>query len=1049
MNKSIKIPQIKSPRILSILICMLLSLAYPYSEISAAANSFVQQDKVTVKGTVKDVKGELLIGVNILEKGTTTGTITDVNGEFTLSVSSENATLEFSYIGFVTQEMPVGNQRDFQVTLKENTTGLDEVVVVGYGSQKKATVTGSISQVSGEDIKKISTANLTNTLAGKTAGVIANVRSGEPGEDNATIFIRGKGTTGNTDPLIIVDGIADRSFSRLNPDDIESISVLKDASAAIYGARAANGVILVTTKKGKAGKVSVNYNGDYTISQPTRIPEMLNSYQYATYINEYDRGHGISTPTYSDEILQKYKDGSDPVNYPSTDWWSEVAKTWAAKTQHSVSFSGGSDKVQFYTSAQYMWQDAIYKNSPQDYSQYQFVTNLDAQLSKRIKFSMNILGRQERRKRGIYSTDYLFGYFLTTKPLATAYFPNGLPSVGYENVISNAAIMVTDKPGTSEKKYNIINLKPSLHVDLDFITEGLYAEGYSALDYSFNNGRDISHPYDLYQYDMATGEYNSMRSATGAISLNSWADNSDRTTVNARLGYKRTFGAHKIDAFAAYEQFKYNYNNVSASRTNYLSTAIMEIFAGSDDPEDWGTGGYAAVSSRQNYFGRINYSYNDKYLAEFSLRYDGSMNFPKDKRWGLFPAFSGGWVISEESFFGSIKPIVNFLKLKGSWGMMGNDNVNPFQFLSSYGFISRNDHPASGVLFGESLQKGLLEKVTANPDITWETAKTTNIGVSAQFLDGKFNLDFDYFVSHRSDILRTRNASIPSYAGLLLPAENIGKVKNSGIEVIAGYKGSRGDFNWNVTGNFTYAENEMVYIDEAASTPEWQRATGHPIDAMVLYDALGIYQTQEQIDNSVHIQGAKPGDLIYRDTNDDGNITYADAIRVNESATPKIVYGLTLNGSYKGIDLNVFFQGQAKAKILVQPTMNMMTDFYTDRWSDSKTDEQNASAKWPRAFIKETYGDDFNGRASTWWMRDASFLRLKSVELGYTLPETVMDKIGIEKARIFVNGTNLFTIDKIKVFDPEISVNSVNAQANGLTAYPLQRMITAGVNLTF
>ncbi len=1033
-------------------ICLVQFTASPVFASAEQGKSTVLQNEVKVEGLITDRSGEPLIGANVVEKGTTNGVVTNIDGKFSINVSSEDAVLSFSFIGYDTQEIKVGDKREFNIVLSENITGLDEVVVVGYGEQKKATITGSVSQVSGEEIKKISSANLTNTLAGKTAGIIANVRSGEPGADDATILIRGKGTTGSNRPLIIVDGIADREFSRLNPEDIESISVLKDASAAIYGARAANGVILVTTKRGNKGDITVNYNGNYSVSQPTRIPEMLNSFQYATYVNEYDRGHGLSE-TYSQDALQKLQDGSDPVNYANTDWWPSVAKDWAGKTQHSISISGGTEKVQFYSSAQYMWQDAIYKESAQDYAQYQFTTNVDAKLSEKIRFSMDVLGRQEARKRGVYATDYLFGYFLTTNPMAAPYYENGLPRVGYDGVTRNAAIMVTDLPGTSNRKYNIINLKPFLHVDLDIITEGLYAEGYAALDYSFNNGKDINHPYDLYQYNAATDEYVSQRSATGAISLNSWSDNSDRTTLNARLGYRNSFGKHKIDAFAAYEQFKYNYNNVSAYRTNYLSTAIMQIFAGSDDPEDWGTGGYAGVSARQNYFGRVNYSYNDKYLAEITMRYDGSMNFPPDKRWGFFPAFSAGWVMSEEAFFSPLKSVVNFFKLKGSWGMMGNDNIAAFQFLSNYGFISTDsaggNHAASGVLFGESVQKGLFEKVTANPDITWETAKTTNIGASAQFLDGKFNLDFDYFSSKRSDILLTRNASIPDYAGLVLPAENIGKVKSSGIEVVAGYQGNYNDFKWNITGNFTYAHNEMVYIDEAESTPEWQRGTGHPIDALVLYDALGIYQTQEEVDNSVHIDGAKPGDLIYRDTNDDGQITYDDAIRVNQSATPKIIYGLTLNGSWKGLDMNIFFQGQAQAKILVQPTMNMMTDFYEDRWIDTNTAEENANARWPRALIKQTYGDDFNGRASTWWMRDAAFLRLKSVELGYTLPQAFAHKIGLEKLRIYVNGNNLFTMDKIKIFDPEISVNADNYQANGLTAYPLQRMITTGINLSF
>lgn len=1051
MNNRLKLHWILSKiKIYTLFICLSHFLVLSAHANTAGINES-QQSRIQISGVVKDTGDIPMIGVSVMEKGTTNGTITNIDGEFSLSISSSSAVLNVSYIGYKTRDVSVGSNRSFIIKLDEDVTGLDEIVIVGYGAQKKATLTGSVSQVSGDEIKKVAAANLTNTLAGKTAGVIANVRSGEPGEDNASILIRGKGTTGNSDPLIVVDGIADRDFARLNPEDIESISVLKDASAAIYGSRAANGVILVTTKRGKEGQIRTTYSGSYSIAQPTRVPKMLNSYQHATYVNEYDRGHGNSH-TYSDEAIQKLLDGSDPINYGSTDWWDSIAKNWSGRTQHSVSVSGGSEKVSFYTSLQYMWQDAIYKNSPQDYGQYQFTTNLDAQVSKKVRLTMDILGRQEARTRGVYATDYLFGYLMTTNPMASPYFPNGLPRAGYDGLVRNAAIMVSDDPGINKYKNNILNLKPTLHIDLDDITKGLYVEGYAALDFTFNNGKTMNRPFDVYSYDAANDEYINRRSETGSISLNSWSSNSHRINLNARIGYKRTFNnVHKVDAFAAYEQATYKYNYVSAYRTNYLSSTINEIFAGSDNPEDWGTGGYGDRTARQNYFGRINYGYKDKYLLEATMRADGSMNFPKGNRWGYFPSFSAGWIISEEEFFTPLTSVVSFLKLKGSWGMMGNDNVSAFQFLSRYKFINGDDtgHSSGGVMFGDAVQKALYQVVTANPDITWETAKTFNVGINSQFLNGMFSFDFDYFYSRRNDILRTRNASIPSYSGLVLPAENIGKVQNQGVEIVAGYRDSYRDFTWGVTGNFTYAENKMKYIDEAASTPEWQKSTGHPIDAMTLYKAIGIYQTWEEIENSPHIEGAKPGDLIYFDTNDDGEITWDDAIRINESPTPKIMYGLTLNGGWKGIDLNVFFQGQAKAKVLVQPTMNMMEDFYDGRWVDTNTPEENANARWPRAFIKQTYGDAFNGVASTWWLRNAAFLRLKSVELGYTLPKQLNKKIGVENLRVYVNGSNLFTIDKIKEFDPEISTNAVNYQANGITAYPLQRTITAGLTVTF
>lgn len=559
------------------------------------------------------------------------------------------------------------------------------------------------------------------------------------------------------------------------------------------------------------------------------------------------------------------------------------------------------------------------------------------------------------------------------------------------------------------------------------------------MDYTFNNGKSVNTPYDIYSYSSATGEYTNNRDATGAISVNSWSNNSNTITLNARIGYSRTFNdIHRIDAFASYEQSKYQYNGLSGYRTNYLSSALPDLDFGSKVDADKDNGGNSSETARQNWFGRVNYGYKDKYLAEVTLRYDGSMNFAPGHRWGLFPSLSAGWVISEEEFFAPLTDAVNFLKIKGSWGMMGNDNITAYQYLSIYSF-NKDKSYAFGT--NPSYVQGVYETRTANPLVTWEKAKTWNVGFSAQFLQGKFGLDFDYFQSRRNDILITRNASVPTYSGLSLPAENLGKVKNHGFEIVASYRDRAGDFEWGATGNVTYANNEVIYMDEATNTPQWQKATGHPIDGMIMYKALGIYQTQEEIDATPHLSGTKPGDLQYQDTNGDKKITWDDAVRIDKSTTPKWIFGLTLNGSWKGIDLNVFFQGQADAQQLVMPGMNMATDFYEGRWMESNTPEQNAAAKWPRAFMKAAAVDNRNSQSSTWWLRDASFVRLKSMELGYTFPKNLTKHIGVEKLRIYANGNNLFTIDSMGIFDPEMTA--------GIGGYPIQRTLTFGANVTF
>lgn len=1021
-----------------------MAYAAPATE-SVAAQQGQQTHRLTGK-VVDQQNGEAVIGASVMVKGTTIGTATDIDGNFALNVPAKG-TLVVSYVGYATREIALSGQKNIEVSLSASTESLDELVVVGYGVQKKATLTGSVSSVSGDDIKKVSAANMSNTLAGKTAGIIANTRSGEPGEDGATITIRGKGTLGNTEPLIVVDGVADRSFSRLNPDDIESISVLKDASAAIYGAQAANGVILVTTKRGKEGKVKVSYNGSYTVAQPTRIPKMLSSYQYATYRNEYDADSRHDSPglTFDETSLEHYKNHDDLDHFPDTDWWGATAKKWAGRTQHSVSVSGGNEKVSFYSSFQYMWQDALYRKSAQDYKQYQITSNVDAKISKAISFSLDILGRQERRNRGVFDTDYLFGKLLTMFPGAAPYYENGLPRVGYDGITNNSTVMVTDAPGYNRYVYNILDLKPKVRVDLDVITKGLYAEAYAAIDFAFNYGKQLNRPYDLYALEK--GEYVNKRDMTGKISVSDWSDRSTNSTWNVRLGYNRVFNElHDINAFVAYEENRYSYHSLSGYRTNFVADVIPELFAGSDVPEDKDNNGYSKITTRRNVFGRINYDYDGKYLAEVTLRYDGSMNFAKQHRWGLFPAFSVGWVISQERFFESLTPIVNFLKIKYSWGKMGNDNIAPYQYLSQYKYHeSTEEQPYTGAYFGSGtdgkIYKALVMSRVANPIVTWESAKTMNVGFSANFLNNKFSLDFDWFRSVRDDILTYRNASVPYFSGMKLPAENIGKVTNTGIELVATYRDHAGDFNWSVTGNFTYARNKVNYIDEAPTTPAWQRQEGSPIDGMTIYKAIGIYQNQEQINNSPHMEGAKPGDLIYQDMNGDDNITWDDAIRYDYSPTPRIIYGFTLAGEWKGIDINAFFQGQGQAKMVVMPTMNMATDFYEGRWREGNTPEENANARWPRAFMGQTYGDKWNGVESTWWLRSVNFLRLKSLEIGYTLPHEWTNSIGVDNIRIYFNGSNLFTIDNYKIADPEIG--------NAITSYPLQRSLTFGAGITF
>ena len=1048
LNSNLKSKHILLAGMLSLGAMTVFAVPSLSGEITASYS--VSQQSQTVKGVVVDKStGEPIIGANVVVKGTTNGVITDFDGNYTLD-APVGSILVISYIGYQSIEVKAvaGVQ---QIRLGEDTQALEEVVVVGYGVQKKATVTGSVSTVKGSDLKTTGTANITNTFAGKLPGVVATNRSGEPGNDYSDILIRGKGSLNDNSPLIVIDGVANRGgLERLNPSDIESVNVLKDASAAIYGAQAANGVILVTTKRGTSDKPTITYNGSFTLSGNTRTPDLMNAYQCMTWTDEIRKGNGQS-PLY-ENIKGGYLDGTINRNqYGDTDWMDVVFRSVAPQTRHSLSVSGGSEKVKFYVSGDYSYQEPNYRNTSLDFQTGQVRSNIDAQISDNLKIGVDLAARREKRNNSVIFTDDIFWEAFMAYPWLYDYYPNGLPGPGLANG-NNLAILVAGKEtGYNRVNDTFVDSKFSFDLKLPWITEGLSLSGYAAFDYHAREQKQLWDVWDTYDYNAATGEY--IKKTTNMngnnISLRQDHDDNVTKTFHLKLDYQRTFGDHRVGAFVAYEQSKYEGENFYGWRGYYLSNRPDYLDFGADKEKTNGGRGY--VTARQNYFGRLNYAYKDRYMFEFTLRHDGSMNFAPGHRWGAFPAFSLGWVMSEEEFFQPLKNVVSFFKVKGSWGMMGNDNVTAYQYMSQYKFIDLNN--TSSMCFGDEVVKAIYESRTANPLITWEKAKTWNLGFSSQFLDGKFGLDFDYFQSRRNDILITRNASIPTYSGLVLPAENLGKVKNHGLELIATYRDHSGDFSWGITGNFTYANNKVVYEDEAASTPEWQRRTGHPIDGMVLYKALGIYQTQEQVDNTPHIAGAKPGDLIYQDTNGDGNITWDDAIRLDKSATPKIIFGLTLNGAWKGWDLNVFFQGQADAEQLVQPTMNMATDFYEGRWIETNTAEQNATAKWPRAFIKQTYGDAWNGVASTWWLRDASFVRLKSIELGYTLPKMWTKSIGIENARIYVNGNNLFTIDGMKICDPEAGMfkntDGYVVESGGVRGYPLQRMITVGANVTF
>lgn len=1000
----------------------------------------------TVSGTVRSAEGPLP-GVSVGVKGTASGTTTDAKGRFSLNAPA-NATLVFTYIGFESREIPVPASGSIDVLLEATDARLNEVVVVGYNTQRKATLTGSISQVKGADIVKSPQPNVSNSLAGRFSGIIINNRGGEPGYDGSSFTIRGLATTGNNDVLIVVDGVPGQvgGLERLNPNDIESISVLKDASAAIYGSRAANGVILVTTKRGKTGKPVINASFNQGFSSPTRLPKMADAATYAAIANEiayYNNKAGGMNQQYTAEEIGRFADGSDPLNYPNTDWTKEALKKAALQNQANVSVAGGTENVRYYMSAGMLYQDGLYKNGAAKYKQYNFRSNIDANITKDFTVSLYLSGREENRVFPVASAGDIFRSIYRAYPTIHARYPNGLPSNGIEG--NNPVMMATDAGGVNKNPTQVFNgiLKGNYNIAA---VKGLSIDGFASFDKSWAFSKAFAVPYLLYNYVRATDTYTSriVGGSNNAATLNESQQNLQQATYHFKVNYLREFGAHHIAAFAGYEQSKISREDFSASRINFLSILTPELSQGGTAATDRDNSGGSYTFTRKSYFGKLGYNYDEKYLAEVQMRIDGSSTFPVGNQYGYFPSISAGWRISREEWFKNLS-FVNDLKLRASYGALGNDNVGLFQYFTNYTLknqfvVNSGDGPV--IVPGLDLTK------LQNSNIHWEDSRKTDVAIEGRVLDD-FSFEFIYFRQQRSNILAVRNASIPFVSGIvnpfdadpLVPSENIGKVGSKGVEATVGYDKRGGKFSYGISGNFTYAKSNIEFIDEAAGVLPYQRQTGHPLNTYLLYRATGIYRTQEEIDKTPHLNGAQPGDLIYEDYNGDGSITADDQIRTPYGNVPLIMYGASLYLGYGDFDLSMVFSGQAKVSQYVLAESGTVGNFYST-WADNRWSPNNPGGSFPRVDTRASASVNGGLYNNTFWLNDASFLRLKNIELGYNLPVAKISQLRMQSARLYVNAFNLLTITKVKDYDPE--GNSGSGQF-----YPQQRIINVGVNVSF
>jgi TonB-dependent starch-binding outer membrane protein SusC len=1004
-----------------------------------------QQNRIS--GTVTDAKGQPLAGVNVVVTGTTTGTLTDVSGKYTLEVPASAKSLSFSFIGMEAQEIAIGGTNLVDVKLTESAIGLDEVVVVGYGTQKKVNVIGSVTTISAKEISTAPISNISNALAGRLNGAVVQQSGGEPGNNAATILVRGNATLGNNTPLIVVDGIPGRDMNTLNPSDIENISVLKDASAAIYGAAAANGVILVTTKHGKEGDaLSVNYSFYEGFLSPTKLPKMADAPTYAQMIRELQSDQGVDEANmmFSADDVAKFKSGKYPWTYPNTDWYGAVIKKSSQTRNHNISLSGSKGAISYYTSFGTQLDDGIFKSGSTAFRRYNIKSTIDAKVNQYLTLGFDFNFAQENKDYPSVSAGSNFDALQRQFPTTPAIYPNGLAgpdNIGYG---TNPVVTATDQTGFDNTTNYYLNNIFSASLKVPGI-KGLVLSTYYAYDILSSKEKIFQKPWTLYALDTQaylaagnTGAEDGSQFLIGSLRgpsdiwLRDIKNNSTNKTYNFKADYNTTInGVHNISAFVAYESSEYDFNSLMAYRRNLISYQLPYLFSGGQAQKD--NGETVSIDARVNYFGRASYNYKEKYMVQVSMRRDGSLRFSKESgRWGSFPGVLAGWNISKEDFFQNNIKFINFLKLKASYGKLGNDRVTPFQYLSSYSISN------GSVIGAGAYSVGLAQVGATNPNITWEVANIYNGGFESIFLKNKVTLNAEFFYERRSNILVKRNASVPQFTGITLPDENYGVVDSKGFEIVAGYNGGGKDFSYSLNGNFAFARNKIVEFDEPAKQEAWQVLTGHPQGALLLYKAIGIYADQTEIDNTAHVPGARPGDIILQDYNKDGEIDAADRTLLFKTSVPEITYGLSFSLTYKNLSLNGLLQGAG----------NMIKQVYTDyiglsgnylaydavdRWTPD-----NIHATKPRAvdrtsaYWRTDYPNDF-------YYHKSGYMRMKSLQLTYNLPSAIQDKLHLKNAQFFLSGQNLFLIySKNKIMDPEIA---------GIFSYPLMKVYAIGARI--
>lgn len=997
-----------------------------------------------VRGTVTDAAtGETMPGVNVVIEGTTIGTSTGLDGSYELNVPSLNEVLVFSFVGYQRQVVPINGRSEINVQIQMAVVSGDELIVVGYGVQSRETLSGSVSSIQGPRLEQIPVTNLANALTGNLPGIVTVNQSGEPGYDGAVIRIRGESTLNNNQPLIVIDGVPDRAggLDRINPRDIESVSILKDASAAIYGSRAANGVILITTKRGREGAPRFTLDLNQGFNQPTRVPEMADAATYMQMLNEIDNYRGLGD-RYTQSEIDCHRLQQDEWRCPDTDWFSEALKPLSMQSRADMSVSGGSESMRYFLSFSGLTEDGYYRNSSTRYNEYSFRSNLDGQLSQNVTLSVDLLGRFEDRNFPTESAGATFRMLMRGKPNEFAFWPNGLPAPDIENG-TNPVVTGTDATGYDNDERYFFQSSARLNIQVPQI-EGLGFTGTAVFDQMFRDRKRWQTPWTLYDLEGfdAGGEpiFNSSLVPNQDARLQQWSDTGRNILLNLVGTYRVDTQNHSYNFLLGTESQRITNSGFNAFRRFFVSTQIDELSFGGENQQQIGGGpsslgnqlDFPTEATRLNFFSRVNYNFRSKYMVELIARYDGSYIFPEDNRFGFFPSMSVAWRLTQEDWFRDATNFFDELKLRASYGQTGNDRIEAFQFINTF----RN---GGGYIFNNSPGQSIFPGATPNQNVSWEVATQFDVGIEASMFNNSLALEVDYFRENRTDILWWRNASVPQSAGLTLPRENIGEVEAWGFDGSVSWRNQFStDFMLNISLNGGYANNKIVNWDEPPGAPEWQQSTGRQMNTGLYYRAIGVFRDEAHVNSMPSWPGARPGDIIFEDVNGDGVIDANDRVRIERTGLPKWNGGLTFNGQFKNFDFLIFFQGAAGASQYISTQSgdfgNYIAAFANERWTPT-----NTNASQPRAFQRnEEYWMSNN---NTHFYMSTDYLRLKNLEFGYNLPISLTNTLGVERLRVYANGFNLLTFSSFWL-DPE-------ARNAGGHFYPQKRIINFGVTMAF